>query len=256
MAVPSLHAVVRDLCRSFPEAEEVSSHGSPEYRVRNKPFASLSINHHGDGRVALLLAASLETQAAHLELDPERFFVPAYVGHRGWYGIDLERGLPWKRIGELTRDAYAHVAPRALARDASAPARVPKPDTVDLRKLDPLFFPKNQAKLARLRKLCLTLPETSEGTSFGSPVFKAGKKTFCSFNCHGGKPGALFWVGATGQAMLTADSRFEIPAYMGHNGWIRLRLDGRFDLEEVRTLAIASYRHFALRRMLKALDEA
>jgi len=252
--MPSLQAVVRSLCLHFPEAEEVISHGSPEYRVRDKAFARFTINHHGDGKLALLLNAAPETQAAQVASDPKRFFVPPYVGPRGWYGVDLAKGLAWKRVAELVRDAYVRVAPRILGDQAKPPPRVSKPDTVDLRKIDPFFFPKNQALLARLRKLCLALPETTEGESFGMPVFKAGKKTFCQFGCHDGKAGALFWVGSDGQVALTADPRFDIPAYMGHNGWIRLRLDKRFDPAEINSLALESYRHFALKRMLNALE--
>jgi hypothetical protein len=63
-----------------------------------------------------------------------------------------------------------------------------------------------------------------------------------------------FWVGVAAQGLMTADERFEIPAYMGHQGWIALDVTGHCDWKEVRGLAVASYRHFALQRMLKALD--
>jgi hypothetical protein len=62
-----------------------------------------------------------------------------------------------------------------------------------------------------------------------------------------------FWVGVAAQGLMTADERFEIPAYMGHQGWIALDVTDHCDWKEVRGLALASYRHFALQRMLKAL---
>jgi len=63
-----------------------------------------------------------------------------------------------------------------------------------------------------------------------------------------------FWVGVAAQGLMTADERFEIPAYMGHQGWIALDVTDHCDWKEVRGLALSSYRHFALQRMLKALD--
>jgi hypothetical protein len=55
--------------------------------------------------------------------------------------------------------------------------------------------------------------------------------------------------------MLTGDERFEIPKYMGHNGWIALDVSKHLDEDEVRELALFSYRHFALARMLQQLGE-
>lgn len=252
--MPKLDAVVRSICLHLPEAEEVSSHGSPEFRVRGKGFAAYTVNHHGDGRLALLLNASLDTQGAYVSLDSDVFFVPQYVGPRGWYGIDLAKGLPWPRVAELVTDAYRRVAPKTLAKQAEPLKKIKPPDTVDLKRIDPFFFPKNQKLLARLRKLCMALPEVTEALSFGYPVFKAGKKTFCQFYCAGGRPCALFWVGNAKQSLLSAHPLFDVPPYMGHNGWIRHYLDEGFDDGVVRDLMLDSYRHFALKRMLAALD--
>jgi hypothetical protein len=55
--------------------------------------------------------------------------------------------------------------------------------------------------------------------------------------------------------MLTGDERYEIPKYMGHNGWIALDVSEYLDQDQVRELALSSYRHFALRRMLQQLGE-
>ena len=118
----------------------------------------------------------------------------------------------------------------------------------------PLFHAQQERSLERLRQICLAFPEVSEGQSFGAPTFKAGKKTFVEFNTYSGGPAALFRVGAERQVALTADPRFDLPPYMGPKGWIRLSLDERFDDAEIRALADESYRHFALKRMLKALD--
>jgi hypothetical protein len=52
------------------------------------------------------------------------------------------------------------------------------------------------------------------------------------------------------QAMLTFEKRYRVPAYMGHNGWIDLDVEDEMDFDEVRQLALVSYKHFALKRML------
>ena len=62
-----------------------------------------------------------------------------------------------------------------------------------------------------------------------------------------------FWVGVAAQGLMTVDERFEIPPYLGHQGWIALDVTGHCDWKQVRGLALASYRHFALQRMLKML---
>ena len=120
---------------------------------------------------------------------------------------------------------------------------------------DPLSAPHAQEKLVCVRALCASLPETSEGTQFGVPAFKAGKKTFVTAHRYRKRMGLEFWAGPELQATLCDDSRFSIPAYIGHRGWIDLDVEDRFDWDEVRELTLGSYRHFALKRMLKALPD-
>src|SRR3954470_20895339 len=90
---------VRELCLALPEATERLSHGAPTWFVRDKKtFVMYHDDHHGDGRLALWCAAPPGAQAELVEEDPERFFVPAYVGHRGWLGVRLDRDLRWDEI--------------------------------------------------------------------------------------------------------------------------------------------------------------
>ena len=55
-----------------------------------------------------------------VEADTERFFVPPYVGHRGWLGVRLDRGLQWDEVAAIAEDAYAEVAPVKLVAEARA----------------------------------------------------------------------------------------------------------------------------------------
>jgi hypothetical protein len=106
--------MVREICRALPEVEERVSHGSPTFFVRGKTFASFMDNHHGDGRLAIWCAGTHEVQDLLVGSDPERFFVPAYVGYRGWIGVRLDRDLERDEVADLLEDAYRKVAPRRL----------------------------------------------------------------------------------------------------------------------------------------------
>jgi hypothetical protein len=107
-------AKVREICLALPEATEKIAWGSPTFRVRNKIFVMYGNNHHGDGRVAIWCNATLDAQELLVANDPEHFFVPAYVGGKGWIGIRLDRGLSWKVIASLVKDGYRLTAPKQL----------------------------------------------------------------------------------------------------------------------------------------------
>ena len=248
---------VREVCLWFPETQEVLSHGSPDFRVRGKTFATYVINHHGDGRIALWLNAPEGAQELYTKAEPKHFFVPPYVGPRGWLGVHLDKGISWKRVAKLVREAYEKVAPTALSAKLGKTIEIEPPtQTVSATQFDPLQSKRGQSVLKVMRRICLALPETSEEKQFGSPVWRAGKKTFASAYCYrDDKLKVSFWVGVDRQGLLTADERYEIPPYMGHNGWIALNVTEHLDEDEVRELALYSYRHFALRRMLNALRD-
>jgi hypothetical protein len=248
--------VVNEVCLGLPETETATSHGFPVFRVRGKQFATYSVNHHGDGKVSLLLNASRETQQMLVSSAPVHFFVPPYIGTRGWVGVELNKGLSWDRISQLTHEAYCRTAPTTLARD-SEPVKV-KPPTEKLRPedIDPLQSAANQKIIKQLRDRCLKLPEVIEDKQFGNPSFKAGKKSFCGISAYEGVTKLQIWVGVDRQVALTSfDDRFEVPQYMGHHGWINLNLMEKQNWQEIQDLLEISYRHFALKRMLKVLDE-
>jgi hypothetical protein len=120
-------ARIRKLCLALPETSERLSHGAPTFFVRGKrAFLMVLTNHHGDGRFAIWCAAADGMQRMLVEADPERFFVPPYVGHRGWLGFRLDRTLDWDELAGIVEDAYAEVAPASLldaARDGAADAK-------------------------------------------------------------------------------------------------------------------------------------
>lgn len=108
-------AQLRRICLSFPEATEKQAWGAPTFRVRDKLFAHYRNDHHGDGRVAAWVKARPGVQGDLVEMDPERFFVPPYVGPSGWVGVRLERGrVAWDEVAELVAEAYRMTAPKRL----------------------------------------------------------------------------------------------------------------------------------------------
>ena len=118
-------AHVRGICLALPEATERLSHGAPTFFVRDKTtFVTFLDDHHGDGRLALWCAAPRGAQEQLVELEPQRFFRPPYVGHRGWLGVRLDVEPDWDEIAQICTDAYRQVAPKRLvaALDAGAPA--------------------------------------------------------------------------------------------------------------------------------------
>ena len=114
---------LRAVALELPETSERLSHGAPTFFVREKKaFVMVLTNFHGDGRFAIWCAAAPGMQAALVDVDPERFFVPPYVGHRGWLGFRLDRGVDWDELAGIVEDAYAEVAPKRLVDAACAGA--------------------------------------------------------------------------------------------------------------------------------------
>jgi hypothetical protein len=119
-------AKLREICLALPETSERLSHGAPTFFVRQKrAFLMVLTNHHGDGRFAIWCAAPDGMQKMLVEADPERFFVPPYVGHRGWLGVRLDSGIHWDELAGIAEDAYADVAPAKLVEVARLRERSP-----------------------------------------------------------------------------------------------------------------------------------
>jgi hypothetical protein len=121
------------LCCALPEAEaERCGAQHLAFKVRKKIFAYYAYDHHGDGRIALLCKAPPGEQARLVAESPARYFVPPYVGPKGWVGFRLDtRAVDWKTVKSLAVVAYFLTAPDSLRRrsEEAPPAKGKKRQT-------------------------------------------------------------------------------------------------------------------------------
>lgn len=106
------------ICVALPEAtRELCGPGHASFLVRKKIFAYFLNNHHGDGIVSVASKALPGENASLAAAQPERFYLPAYIGPRGWIALRLDRGkIDWEEVGELVTLSYRLTAPKTLVR--------------------------------------------------------------------------------------------------------------------------------------------
>jgi hypothetical protein len=102
---------LRRLCLALPEAVEkpFGGHTSPSFRIGDKLFVMVS----GDQTV-MTCKARPGVQEELVAAEPERFFVPAYVGHKGWIGGRLDVEQDWDELADLIETSYRMTAPKRL----------------------------------------------------------------------------------------------------------------------------------------------
>lgn len=112
---------LRTICLSLEGTTEKLSHGEPAFFVDGKLFTTFDDHHHGSAHVSAWVAAPPGAQETLVEANPDRFFRPPYVGHRGWVGIVLDTDPDWDEVAGLIADAAAHVRPVRKLRRKPAP---------------------------------------------------------------------------------------------------------------------------------------
>jgi hypothetical protein len=101
---------------ALPEAAREYNGQHASFQVRGRKFAYFLDDHHGDGMVALSCRAAPGENEALIASDPARYFLPSYVGPRGWVALRLDVGtVDWDEVRELVTDAYLLAAPKRLA---------------------------------------------------------------------------------------------------------------------------------------------
>ena len=106
---------VRGIALGLPEVSERLSHSAPSFFIRDKKtLAMFHHDHHGDGELGIWCPAPPGVQSELVDTEPDRFYVPAYVGHRGWLGMRLDRDPDWDEVAGVLIEAYRTVAPKKL----------------------------------------------------------------------------------------------------------------------------------------------
>ena len=108
---------VTAICSALPGVEHEDKGDHTIYRVRGKVLAYFLDDHHGDGIVSVCVKSELGENVDRARLEPERFYLPAYIGPRGWFGMRLDRGrVRWSEVAEIVERSYRVTAPKSLTK--------------------------------------------------------------------------------------------------------------------------------------------
>jgi hypothetical protein len=104
------------ICLALPAATRDYNGQHAGFQVRKRTFAYFLNDHHGDGIVAVTCKVLKGDNQVLTAANPERFYIPAYIGSRGWVALRLDRGtIDWEEVSELVVGSYRMVAPKVLA---------------------------------------------------------------------------------------------------------------------------------------------
>ena len=106
---------VSEICLAFPEAIRGIHGDHADFRVRKKVYAYFLDNHHGDGIVSVCVKSELGENVDRARAHPDRYYLPAYLGKKGWFGLYLNRGpIDWSDVSSIVELSYRLAAPRTL----------------------------------------------------------------------------------------------------------------------------------------------
>lgn len=118
---PTKRERVTAVCRALPGAEHEDKGDHAIYRVRGKVFAYFLEDHHGDGIVSVCVKSELGENVDRARCEPERFYLPAYIGPRGWFGFRLDRGrVDWREVAEVVERSFRLTAPKSVLKRLDA----------------------------------------------------------------------------------------------------------------------------------------
>jgi hypothetical protein len=211
---------VRAICFDFGGVQEKLSHGAPFFHVRGRGFAIFAGDRRGE-RAAVWCRASMDEQQRLVRSDGERYFVPPYVGVKGWVGVRLRGDEDFEALALVVEEAWLGVVPRSLQGAApQAPAESPRYPTTD-----PAVA---QEALRRLTAVCDALPGAVAEVTNGHATFRVAKRPFAYLLDNHHRDGIVsVCVRHEDPAGLAATSpkRFYVPAYIGPKGWVAMRVD-------------------------------
>jgi predicted DNA-binding protein (MmcQ/YjbR family) len=102
------------LCLALPRTDHTERSDVSIFRVRGKVFAYYLDDHHGDGIVSVCVKSELGENRERARLAPRRYYLPAHIGARGWFGMRLDRGrVAWRDVAAILELSYRLTAPRS-----------------------------------------------------------------------------------------------------------------------------------------------
>jgi phosphoribosylglycinamide formyltransferase-1 len=108
------------ICSRLPETVRLDQAGHASFLVRKKPYAYFLNNHHGDGIMGIACKALPGDNQRLIDSDSDRFYMPAYVGPRGWVALRLDTAkIDWEEVSELILGSYLLIAPKTLAKQVN-----------------------------------------------------------------------------------------------------------------------------------------
>jgi predicted DNA-binding protein (MmcQ/YjbR family) len=106
---------VTKICLELPDADRNYSGHHAAFSVRAKIFAYFLNDHHGDGIAAICCKVAPWENKDLINIEPSKFYSPAYIGPKGWVGLRLDIGpIDWVEVTEFIVDSYRQVAPKKL----------------------------------------------------------------------------------------------------------------------------------------------
>lgn len=106
-----------EICLALPEATRRHESRHASFSIIGKKFAYFLVDHHGDGMIALTVRVGPGENVALIDVEPALFFMPVYLGPRGWVGYRLDAGaVDWPRVGALVAESYRFAAPKRLGK--------------------------------------------------------------------------------------------------------------------------------------------
>jgi phosphoribosylglycinamide formyltransferase-1 len=124
-----------EICMTLSEVERTECGEHADFRVRGRVFAYFLKNHHGDGIVSVCCKSPLGENAQRATRDPRRFYLPAYLGTRGWFAMRLDLGnIDWYEVHSIVQRSYDLVSARA-ARAKPTPEVSPAEVAADLQRM-------------------------------------------------------------------------------------------------------------------------
>jgi hypothetical protein len=243
---------VSAICLRFAGADVKLSHGAPAFHVKGKGFATFSRGGYGEPGPALWIKSTHDDQRRLVEQDPARYFVPPYVGVGGWVAVRLDPALGAVGPNDvdlaiLVENGWAAVVPKSLAGDAP---RAATKTTFKLPLTDPAAA--GQA-LEKVRALASAFPDVVEETETRHSTFRVKRGSsavaFVYFldNHHGDEVIAVCVRTPREEmdALIEAQpTRFYSPQYLGHQGWLGIRLNpakGKVDWKDMAARIARSY---------------